>query len=435
MSQLKHVISQLIEQIKTAPTGVRRLELALSSAPTVGMIDWLEAQPHFPKFYWQTRDAREEVVALGQLHTFSDPAPAYTILAENQRVWGGRSFDGQTDKNPRCMSALFFLPQIELIRIDHQWYLAANIGLNKQVTIQALSQLIAETVELTPLSNEVVACHHTPERKQWQTLVDDALDNICAQKFEKVVLARKTEIHLSSSMTGAQFLKASVLANHNSFHFLMSLSKSHCFIGSTPERLYRRIDRDLETEALAGTIGRGDSASQDLELANWLTQDVKNVNENQYVVDDVITSLQPFSESVVVDNTCQLVRLRSVQHLKRSISAVLQPGINGVQLLKALQPTAAVAGLPRQQALEYIAQHEPFARGWYAGSVGYLSHKKAEFCVSIRSAMVSGRQCQLFAGAGIVPGSVAEHEWHELDKKMQTLLSLISDNPYLGVAS
>ncbi|GAL29523.1 menaquinone-specific isochorismate synthase [Vibrio variabilis] len=44
-------------------------------------------------------------------------------------------------------------------------------------------------------------------------------------------------------------------------------------------------------------------------------------------------------------------------------------------------------------------------------------------------------EVQLFAGAGIVPGSVAAHEWQELDKKMSTLLSLISDNPSLGVAS
>ena len=66
----------------------------LEEKPDFAFIDWLEAQPIFPKFYWQSRDTREEVVALGQLHTFVDPAPAYTILADDQRIWGGRSFDG-----------------------------------------------------------------------------------------------------------------------------------------------------------------------------------------------------------------------------------------------------------------------------------------------------------------------------------------------------
>ncbi|GAM64876.1 hypothetical protein JCM19232_3169 [Vibrio ishigakensis] len=37
--------------------------------------------------------------------------------------------------------------------------------------------------------------------------------------------------------------------------------------------------------------------------------------------------------------------------------------------------------------------------------------------------------------AGIVPGSHAEHEWQELDKKMSTLLSLITEQSILEQAS
>ncbi len=55
--------------------------------------------------------------------------------------------------------------------------------------------------------------------------------------------------------------------------------------------------------------------------------------------------------------------------------------------------------------------------------------------MAIRSAQIVDEEIQLYAGAGIVPGSIAEHEWQELDKKMSTLLSLISDHPPLGVAS
>lgn len=172
-----------------------------------------------------------------------------------------------------------------------------------------------------------------------------------------------------------------------------------------------------------------------MELANWLSNDSKNLNENQYVVDDIIERLQPHSEAVEVDKEASLVRLRKVQHLKRHIHAQLHSGINGVQLLSALQPTAAVAGLPRKESMQFILDNEPFARGWYAGSMGYISHERAEFCVAIRSALILGDQVQLFAGAGIVPGSIAEHEWSELDKKMSTLLSLISEHPPLGVAS
>ncbi|MDE1334371.1 isochorismate synthase [Vibrio aestuarianus] len=435
MSHFHQAIALLIEQINDAKDDDVRFVQNLQEAPLFASIDWLEAQPIFPKFYWQSRDTREEVVALGQLYTFSEPEPAYTILGAEQRVWGGRSFDGNTDKNRRCMSSFFFLPQIELIRFDEQWSIAVNVTAERHRTLAALNKLQMDISPLRSISSHIECIKHEPNENQWQQLVDQVLDRIEANAFKKVVLARKTTLNLDSPLSAAQLLKASSTQNHHSFHFLLALDQKHSFMGSTPERLYARQGNELYTEALAGTIGRGMNASQDMELANWLSQDSKNLNENQYVVDDIVERLTPHSECVEVEQEARLVRLRKVQHLKRSIHAQLKKGINGVQLLSALQPTAAVAGLPRKEAMDFILAHEPFARGWYAGSVGYISHQKAEFCVAIRSALLVDKQVQLFAGAGIVPGSVAEYEWQELDKKMSTLLSLISDHLPLGVAS
>lgn len=435
LSYFHQAVNELIERVKDAGDGVTRLVQVLEEKPDFAFIDWLEAQPVFPKFYWQSRDTREEVVALGQLHTFVDPAPAYAVLGDEQRIWGGRSFDGQTGKNRRCMSSFFFLPQIELIRFDNTWSLAANLSAEKHRTLASLYKLQLDVTPLLPVSAHIESIHHTPEKSHWSELVEKVLSGIENNDFKKVVLARKTAITLDAPLCASQFLKSSYLHNHHSFHFMLSLDQKHSFIGSTPERLYLRQGQELYTEALAGTIGRGENASQDMELANWLASDSKNLNENQYVVDDIIDRLSPHSEWVEVEQEARLVRLRKVQHLKRSIHAHLHKGVNGVQLLGALQPTAAVAGLPRKESMDFIRQHEPFARGWYAGSMGFISHQRAEFCVAIRSALVLNDQVQLFAGAGIVPGSIAEHEWQELDKKMSTLLSLISDNPPLGVAS
>ncbi|KGY12016.1 isochorismate synthase [Vibrio tubiashii] len=435
MSYFHQAVTELIERVKDAEDGVNRLVQVLAEKPDFAFIDWLEAQPLFPKFYWQSRDTREEVVALGQLHTFVEPAPAYAILAEDQRIWGGRSFDGQTSKNRRCMSSFFFLPQIELIRFDDKWSIAVNLNAEKHRTLASLYKLQLEVTPLPSVSSHIETVQHTPEKEQWTHLVEKVLTGIKNEQFKKVVLARKTEVSLDSPLCASQLLKASYQQNHHSFHFLLALDSKHCFLGSTPERLYARQGQELYTEALAGTIGRGTNASQDMELANWLSNDTKNLNENQYVVDDIIDRLSPHSQHVEVEQEVRLVRLRKVQHLKRSIHAQLHKGVNGVQLLSALQPTAAVAGLPREESMTFIQQHESFARGWYAGSMGFISQQRAEFCVAIRSALVLNDKVQLFAGAGIVPGSVAEHEWQELDKKMSTLLSLFSDNPPLGVAS
>ncbi|NVJ11291.1 chorismate-binding protein, partial [Myxococcus sp. AM001] len=93
--------------------------------------------------------------------------------------------------------------------------------------------------------------------------------------------------------------------------------------------------------------------------------------------------------------------------------------------LHQLQPTAAVAGLPRDLARQFIARHEPFTREWYAGSAGYLSLQQSEFCVSLRSAKISGNIVRLYAGAGIVRGSDPEQEWQEIDNKAAGLRTLL----------
>lgn len=107
MSHFHQAIANLIERVKNAKDDETRLVELLTTKPKFTFIDWLEAQPIFPKFYWQSRDTREEVVALGQWHTFVDLGPAYAILSSGQRVWGGRSFDGSSGKNRRCMPSFF----------------------------------------------------------------------------------------------------------------------------------------------------------------------------------------------------------------------------------------------------------------------------------------------------------------------------------------
>lgn len=435
MSNLYPAIQSLIEQVERSEEQQCRISVDIDELESLPFIDWLESQPVYPKVYWQSRDTREEVVALGSTKTFTALAPAYVVLSSNQRLWGGRSFDESGERNSRCFKSFFFLPQIELIRFDKTWSLSVNIGQNKQVVLATLKKLVVEFPLLRPINAHVESVSHTPTMPEWHHSVARVLDGIENNQFKKVVLARKSEVHLDHPITAAQLLKASYQQNLNSFHFLIALNPHHAFIGSTPERLYRRIGRELHTEALAGTIGRGANASQDMELANWLAQDKKNLNENQLVVDDILERLQPLTQAIDTEVDTRLVRLREVQHLKRSISCELKPMIYGAELLDALQPTAAVAGLPRFEAMQFIRENEPFARGWYAGSVGYVGSDQAEFCVAIRSALVLKESLQLFAGAGIVTGSESDKEWQELNRKMATLLSLISDRQSLGVAS
>lgn len=98
-----------------------------------------------------------------------------------------------------------------------------------------------------------------------------------------------------------------------------------------------------------------------------------------------------------------------------------------------LHPTPAVCGCPRKKATEFIRDHEPFDRGFYAGPFGWISGQGAEFVVAIRSALIQQHNlinqldsmrliCQrvsLYSGVGVVQKSSSTSEWNELDLKIK----------------
>lgn len=426
MNKLNSVLNTLRQKLAANVGKHVQLSLPFCWLDAISPLEWLDAQPIYPKFYWQSRDEKEESLVLGQQAIFSSAEAAQRSLNSGERVWGGVSFNAnEKNANSRCLQAFFFKPAIELRRTGTQWTLEVVSSADHDIVRHTLLSLVTQLGASKSRCNSVLTQMHEPSRHQWHSTVNTALSAIESREIDKVVLARKTTLLMQHPLSAAQLLKDSCKYNISSFHFMMALNANHHFIGSTPERLFKRENGKLETEALAGTIQRGQSKADDFRHANWLLNDDKNLHENQLVVDDILARLNSRISGLEVEQTPGLVRLRSVQHLKREISGKVPPSSNDADLLLALQPTAAVAGLPRSDAMQFIRQRENFDRGWYSGAVGFMSEDKTEFCVAIRSALVKGREVQLFAGAGIVKGSNPSHEWDELDKKLATLYQLI----------
>ena len=99
---------------------------------------------------------------------------------------------------------------------------------------------------------------------------------------------------------------------------------------------------------------------------------------------------------------------------------------SSLELAALLQPTPAVGGHPTAPALEWQRAHEGFDRGCYAGPVGWLDASgDGEWAVGVRSAYVDGRHAALYAGNGIVVGSLPDAELAETQLKLQALLAAL----------
>lgn len=417
LNQLRSQLQLLTDQ----HAGYRRLVVSLPDGGD--SLNWLQAQPCWPQLWWQQRNGRETIAACGALHDYHDLQQAQAAsdqLPADWRIWGANDFALQ--------QSTLFLPRLVWRRSNHrnqlQLFLHSESSLREdaQLALHFLDQL--QTAQPFPSLNiPLQRQQHWPEQPDWRRMVDSALTAIAAGGLDKVVLARATDLWFSQPVSAAALLAASRRVNHHCYHFMLAFDPHHAFIGSSPERLFLRQQSKLLTEALAGTVACGDNAQQKARNAHWLRHDDKNQRENWLVVDDICQRLQErVSELEVLP--ADVLRLRQVQHLRRVIRAQLRQR-NDQHFITRLQPTAAVAGYPRQAARDFIRRHEPFNRQWYAGSLGYLSRQKSEFTVSLRSAFIEDRRVRLYAGAGIVAGSDALQEWQEIDNKSAALASLL----------
>jgi isochorismate synthase len=116
-----------------------------------------------------------------------------------------------------------------------------------------------------------------------------------------------------------------------------------------------------------------------------------------------------------------------VWHLSTRFRGVLGEPVPAVlDLVAALHPTPAVAGEPRREALEAIAELEPFSRGRYAGAVGWVdADGDGEWAIALRCAELRGDRAILYAGAGIVAGSQPASELDETERKFRAFLDAL----------
>lgn len=423
LAALQSLSGHLTDDFPALP-GTRIFEASFPLSDAFDPLAWLTAQSLWPQFYWQQRSGSEEIAAIGAVKTFSSLAQANDFLATQERddirLCGVNAFDPQ--------HGMLFLPRLTWRReagravLRLNLWSATSLQQDAEHARQCLAALSAQhsSTELTLQQEREI---HRPDKAGWCRLITQATQAIRSGEFSKVVLARATDLIFASAPNAGALMAASRRVNFSCYHFYMAFDAERTFLGSSPERLWRRRGLQLETEALAGTVAGHDDDATAQRLGNWLMADDKNQRENGLVVDDICQRLQGMTQTLDV-LPAEIVRLRKVQHLRRRIQAELDAP-DDTRCLLQLQPTAAVAGLPRAAALDFIEREEPFTRQWYAGSAGILSRRQSEFCVTLRSAMVEGNTLRLYAGAGIVEGSDPEQEWQEIENKAAGLRSLL----------
>jgi len=404
-----------------------------------------------PDRFQQIREAAESLFSSGDVHAGTEAACP--------RLFGGFTFhadqptesdaaavdtDGGTAVEPPAESAAttdpwaefpdarFVFPRVQVTITDRGPWLTVNAaGPDASVdAVEARIETERERIGSLPTAAPetpqpgIAGRRRTTTTETWRASVTTATDRIAAGELQKVVLAQALEVDLAADLEVVDILSRLGEKYPSCTRFLVEPAGTDppAFFGATPERLVSLRGRTVETDALAGTTGRGETPSEDEWLARELLDDPKNVHEHELVAETIRDQLAPFAASVSTGDR-QIKRLATVQHIHTPITAELAADTHVLSLVEALHPTPAVGGLPPEAALETIRETEPFDRGWYAAPIGWIDAAgNGTFAVGLRSAVATRRRATLFAGVGIVGDSDPDREWDEVELKFRPIL-------------
>jgi menaquinone-specific isochorismate synthase len=254
--------------------------------------------------------------------------------------------------------------------------------------------------------------------------VGAARDAVRAGSLTKAVIARPINVEAGAPISIHAVLRRLRATFSSSYRFSVD-----GFVGASPELLVEVDGAVVRSNPLAGTTPRTGDVDNDARLAAELQASTKNQIEHRVVIDDVHDRLLPYVSYLDWEPEPSVVTVANVQHLGTRMEGRLsQPGPSVVELVRALAPTPALGGHPRDAALELIERVEGFERGRYGGAVGWVdAGGDGTWAVAIRCAEFAAdrRSARLVAGGGIVADSEPLAELAETQAKFQAMLSAI----------
>jgi len=341
---------------------------------------------------------------------------------------------GQVDDGADDAGFMLFDTVLAFDHVQHRILLIANARVSANDDLESLYQFACAKIQFLERELErslshperpapmdlVVRSNHTRERFEEQ--VKRAKEYIAAGDIYQVVLSQRFE----ADVTVDPFTVYRALRHVNPSPYMYFIRMGGVsIVGSSPEMLVRVEGSRVETHPIAGTRRRGKNNEEDLRLAEELKRNEKERAEHVMLVDLGRNDVGRVCEygSVRVPQFMGLERFSHVMHLTSIVEGKLAEDRDRLDALVSCFPAGTVSGAPKVRAMEIIRELEPSGRGLYAGAVGYLDFAgNLDFCIAIRTVIMSNAKAYVQAGAGIVIDSNPTAEYEETRDKARALL-------------
>ena len=428
------------EELSISDWSVVRVQVKLNP---VDSLQWLKVQSSPRKMYWKGRDGHESTAGVGCADEIAHTGlpltnlkkiGSYLLNAGQAKYFGGIRFDPRQEPSNEWMSFggyKFYLPRFELISTEASTTLVCNLILprdkrGKWAILKEVSEIKLPPHNLFGDAILPLTRIDEPVEEFWHQAIAKLLKEIKRESgLEKVVIARKVTFQFSDKVDRLALFKRLSDITPQHFHFYFQFDSEYAFMGASPERLYKRDGRYVESEAIAGTGYRSLDGKDDSLYADALLSSEKDQREHGFVRNSILKAMEDLCSTMKIDPKPSLLDLNMGRHLKSKFWGILRNESSDIDILSNIHPTSAVGGYPTEAALDSIQEVEPFDRGWYSGPVGWIGKNASEFAVAIRSALSSKESISLFSGAGIVEGSTPKGEWLEVEQKISDFIKVL----------
>lgn len=204
-------------------------------------------------------------------------------------------------------------------------------------------------------------------------------------------------------------------------------------MSGSPERFLKKYGTKLISQPIKGTIARGESIEEDLELIEELRNSEKERAENIMITDLVRNDLSRVAKknSVEVTDLCGIHTFETVHQMITEVACEIDNSTGIAEILRATFPMGSMTGAPKISAMKHIDNLEQKGRGVYSGSVGYISPEgNFDLNVLIRSLFHNAETGTVEASVGgaITSLSEGELEFNECMLKASALINTVKNS-------
>ncbi len=198
-------------------------------------------------------------------------------------------------------------------------------------------------------------------------------------------------------------------------------------VGASPEMMLKVEGKRVQMRPISGTAKRGNDLIEDHENMLKLLCDPKERSELDMLIDLGRNDLSKVCKPDIKISDYRFVEKYSkVMHTIAHLEGELADEFTALDALFACLNAGTLTGAPKVAAMNLIEKYETERRGYYGGTIGYLTFSgEMDTAILIRTAHIKNGHLKFRVGATLLNQSNPSAEYEEIINKAAAFTSIL----------